>query len=456
MQEPLDLGPTRVNRDLLGFVRGTPLWFWLAALFLLGGAGTLILVVLFMSYEGLWVTGLNRPVYWAVFITNFVYWIGISHAGVMMSSVLRLTKAEWRRPVTRIAEVLTVFSLITALLFPIIHTGRPWRTLYWAFPYDFARDIWPNVRSPLIWDPAAIVTYLIASSLSVYLSLVPDLATARARATGWQRPVFGILSLGFRGTTRQWRMHVASTVLLSAMILAVFLTVHSIVAWDFGVQLVPGWHSTALAPYFILGAMHSGIASLVIAMVLLRFFLRLERYITADHFDSIGRLQIIVGAGWMYFFLGDFISAMASQDMREVATWQLRLFEWPYNLLVGTIVVTGFLIPMPLWIWRRTRRNPAVMFWIGVFVNVGLWIERYTIIVPSLVYKQPLTFTWAAYAPSWVEIVITLTSFAFAAFGFLIFCKFFPIIPIADEKEGEVRKAVIEVGKAEVPAIIRE
>src|SRR5919202_2316690 len=205
MQERHALSAARIDRDLLAFVLHTPLWFWLAAgalgLLVAALVGSVGLLVLF----GLQLVGYTNVQYWAVFITNFLFWVGISHAGVMISAILRLTQAEWRRPITRCAEVLAIFALLTAALFPIIHTGRMWRTLYWAFPYDFTRGIWPDVRSALIWDPSAILTYLTGTILFVSVDLIPDLAVARDRATGWRRGLYAVLSMGFRGTTRQWR-----------------------------------------------------------------------------------------------------------------------------------------------------------------------------------------------------------------------------------------------------------
>src|SRR5919197_992963 len=233
MQERRDLPPAKVNQDLLQFPLHTPPWFWIAApaLGLVVAAGVVTFGL--MMHVGLQILGYTNTVYWSVLITNFVFWVGISHAGVMISAILRLSQAEWRRPVTRAAEVLTVFALATAALFPLIHTGRLWRTMYWVFPYDFWRGIWPNVRSPLVWDPSAVFTYLFGSSLFVYVALLPDLAVARDRATDWRRRLYGLLALGFRGSTRQWRLQTLAGVLLSALILPVFVSVHSIVSWDF-------------------------------------------------------------------------------------------------------------------------------------------------------------------------------------------------------------------------------
>ena len=260
MQARRDLPLPRIDRDLLRFaLRRPPRWFWWSALVLGALLGAAVLAEAAMVVVGLQLLGLTNTVYWAVLIANFIFWVGISHAGVMISAILRLTRAEWRRPITRSAEVLAVFALTTAGLFPLIHTGRVWRTIYWIFPYDFARDVWPGVRSPLVWDPAAIVTYLTATILFVYVGLIPDLAVARDRAADRRRAVYGALALGFRGTTRQWRIQAVAGQLLPALILPVFVSVHSIVSFDFSMAIVPGWHSTVFAPYFVIGAVWSGV-----------------------------------------------------------------------------------------------------------------------------------------------------------------------------------------------------
>ena len=239
MQEHIQLTPKEINQDLLSGVLGTPKW-WLGLvtfllLVFLAGAGAFG----FMLNKGVGVTGLNRPVMWGVFMTNFVFWIGISHAGIMISAILRLTQAEWWRPVTRAAEVLTVFSLTAALMAaPLVHPGRPWRAAYWIFPYDFGRGIWPNIRSPFIWDPSAVMTYLTASTLFVFVALIPDMAVIRDRATGkWARQIYGYLYMGWRGTPRQWKLQTVAGILLSALVLPVFVSVHSIVSWDFAINI---------------------------------------------------------------------------------------------------------------------------------------------------------------------------------------------------------------------------
>jgi molybdopterin-containing oxidoreductase family membrane subunit len=457
MQERHDLTPTQVNRDLLQFPFHTPLWFWIVAGILGLVVGIGVITFGLMMHLGLQILGYTDTVYWSVLITNFVFWVGISHAGVMISAILRLSHAEWRRPVTRAAEVLTLFSLATAALFPVIHTGRPWRVIYWIFPYDFTRGIWPDVRSALVWDPSAIFTYLSSSALFVYVALIPDLAVARNRATGWRHPFYSILAMGFQGTTRQWRLQTIAGILLSALILPIFVSVHSIVSWDFAMAILPGWHSTVFPPYFVIGAVHSGVSAVATVMAILRRVFHLENYITPDHFDALGRLLVVVATGWLFFFLMDFYYGIFTRDPTEVAVWQLRLFTPPYSLLFPIFILTAYVIPVPFWLFRRFRRSIAIMFWTSLSVNVGMWLERYILIVPPQSFKQPFTFSWVpAYIPQPPEVILTLGGLGLVSFGFLLFAKLFPIIPLYDIKEGQVLKEEVQIGRVRVPAILRD
>jgi molybdopterin-containing oxidoreductase family membrane subunit len=451
------LPASRVNDDLLRFVlnRPTQRWFWISV----GVLGSILLVgvaaVGGLVLDGLQLLGLTDSIYWAIFIANFIFGVGMSHAGVMISAILRLTQAEWRRPITRTAEMLAVFSLITAAIFPIIHTGRLWRTAYWVFPYDFNRGVWPDVRSALIWDPSAIVTYLLGTLLFVYVDLIPDAAVARDRATGWTKPIYAALSLGFRGTSRQWRVQEVAGQLVSALILAVFVSVHSIVAWDLSMALQPAWHSTALAPYFVIGAVYSGVAGVVTAMIILRRALHLENYITGRHFDALGRLLLAVAPAYFFFFLTDFYFGLFSRDPQELQIWSLRLFEPPTNILFFTQIAT-LLLPIPFWFVRRFRRSTAIMFWTSLSVNVGMWLERYLLVVTPLQLKQPFTFGWIpTYVPSGVEAIETLASFALVGLGLIVFAKVLPIIPLWDEKEGQVLATSVRVGRLDIPAAAR-
>jgi molybdopterin-containing oxidoreductase family membrane subunit len=457
MQTRPTLSPARINADLLRFNLERPRWFLVAAgvltLLVAAGLGSIGLMLAF----GLQLLGYTNVQMWSVLITHLVFWVGISHAGVMISAILRLTQAEWRRPITRAAEVLAIFALLTAAVFPVIHTGRLWRTLYWVFPYDFSRDLWPNIRSALIWDVSAILTYLTGTVLFVFLDLIPDLAVARDRTTGWRRGLYGLLALGFRGTSRQWQVQRVASLLLSALILPVFVSVHSTVAWDFGMAIQPGWHTTILAPYFVIGAVHSGLAGVVTVMALLRRLLRLEQYIRVEHFEVVGRIQAVVALGWLFFFLSDFYFGLFTGQALELRLWELRLFTPPWSLLFALFLVTAFLIPFPLWLSSSVRRNVAAMFALSILVNIGMWLERFILIVSPLSYKQPFVFTWVEnYVPRPIEYVLSVAFLALVGLGVLLFAKLFPIVPIWDVKEGQVVREQIKVGRVEVPAAIRE
>ena len=456
MQEHVDLTQKEINDSILAGVLGMPKWWLGAVIFLtlvvftgLGSFG-------YMVNKGIGVTGLNRPVFWGFFMTNFVFWIGISHAGIMISAILRLTQAEWRRPVTRAAEVLTVFSLMAAMHTPLFHVGRPWRD-FWVFPYDFGRGVWPNVRSPFVWDPSAVGTYLIASTLFVFVALLPDLAIIRDRTTGLVSKVYGVMCLGWRGTPRQWKMQAVVGILLSALVLPVFVSVHSIVSWDFAVTIgVEGWHSTIFAPYFIIGAIHSGVSAVAMIMALMVWLWNWGKIIRPDHFDAIGRLLIVVATTWFFFFFLEWVFALFTLEHPEIVLRELQVFQWPYMFLFIVFLVTGYFIPVPLWLFKNVRRSAKWMFITTVLVNIGMWLERFLIIIPGLARKTPMTFDWGTYHPSLIEILIVAETFAFVALGLLLFAKVFPLIPLFDIKEGMVVRDEIKIGRRTVPASIRE
>ena len=410
----------------------------------------------FLVNQGLGVTGLNRPVFWGFFITNFIFWVGISHAGVMISAILRLSQAEWRRPMVRAAETMTVFALMVSLSMPIIHAGRPWRILYWVLPYDFARGIWPDVRSPLVWDPVAISTYLTSSILFVFTALIPDFAVIRDRSTGWRKVVYGILAMGWHGTPRQWKLQGIAGVLLSALILPIFVSVHSIVSWDFGVSLVPAWHVTVFAPYFVIGAVLSGVSAVVTLMVIIRRLFHLENYIWEEHIDGLARLLVVVALGWHFLFWLEFVFALWLLEEQEITVWMLRLFEPPWSWFFLTFYFFSFALPVPLWMIKRVRRSFKWMLITSLLVNVGMFFERLIIIVPALMRKGPFTFQYGTYRPSPVEITIVAGSFFLVGFLLLMFSKFFPLIPLWEEKEGQKLMDEIQIGRLSVPALVKE
>ena len=376
----------------------------------------------------------------------------------MISAILRLTQAEWRRPLTRAAEVLTVFSLMSALMAaPLVHVGRPWRADLWVFPYDFARGVWINVRSPFVWDPSAVMTYLTASSLFVFVALIPDLAIVRDRTHGWVRKFYAFLSLGFRGTPRQWKLQIVAGILLSALVLPVFVSVHSIVSWDFAVQIGPeAWHSTIFAPYFIIGAIHSGVSAVATLMVIMVWLWGWGKYLKPDHLDAIGRLLFIVAVTWFYFFFLEWVFALYTLEDPELAMRDLQVFQWPWSALFVVFLFTSFLIPVPLWLFRSVRRSMMGMFITTILVNIGMWLERFLIIVPGTMRRSHLIFDWGSYHPSIIEILMVVMTFAWVGLGMLVFTRLFPLIPLFDIKEGMVARDEIKIGRRIVPASIRE
>lgn len=458
MQEHVQLDQKQINKELLNGVLEMPKW-WpgaliIALLIFITGMGAFG----YMLNKGVGVTGLNRPVYWGFFMVNFVFWIGISHAGIMISAILRLSQAEWRRPITRAAEVLTVFSLMAALMAaPLVHVGRPWRADLWVFPYDFARGIWINIRSPFIWDPSAVMTYLTASALFVLVALIPDLAIIRDRSKGFTRIAYSFMCLGWRGTPRQWKLQAVAGILLSALVLPVFVSVHSIVSWDFAVQIGPeAWHSTIFAPYFIIGAIHSGVSAVATVMVLMVWLWGWKNYITPDHLDSIGRLLIVVATTWFFFFFLEWIFALYSLEDPELAMRDLQVFQWPWSGFFVLFLLTAFFIPVPMWLFKNVRRSLFWMFVSTILVNIGMWLERFLIIIPGTMRRGHMIFDWGSYHPSIIEILMVGMTFAWVVIGMLLFSKVFPLIPLFDIKEGMVGRDEIKIGRKVVPASIRE
>jgi molybdopterin-containing oxidoreductase family membrane subunit len=399
----------------------------------------------YQAYDGIGNAGIRRPVFWGFYITNFVFWIGISHAGTLISAILRLANATWRRPVTRCAEVITVFALSIGAMFPVIHLGRPWLA-FWLIPYPSERGIWPNFRSPLVWDFFAINTYLIGSIVFLTLPIIPDLATVRDKARGWRKRVYTLLALGWRGTPKQWHRLATAMHIMAIVIIPVAVSVHSIVAWDFGMSIVPMWHSTIFAPYFVAGAIFSGIAGLILAMAFLRKFLHLEDYLLPLHFDNLGKLLLVMSLLWLYFVFAERLTIWYGNEPAEMAVfWATQ--SGAYAPLFWAMVFCNFLIPFPLLAIKRFRTITGTVI-ASLGVVVGMWLERYLIIVPSLARKY-LPYSWGDYQPTWVEITITVGTFAGVALLYILFSKAVPMISIWELKVGQRQKA--EPAPAAVP-----
>jgi Ni/Fe-hydrogenase subunit HybB-like protein len=386
----------------------------------------------YQAYSGLGVSGLHRPIYWGFYITNFVFWIGLSHAGTLISSILRLANASWRRPVTRCAEVITVFALSIGAMFPIIHLGRPWLA-FWLLPYPSQRGIWPNFRSPLTWDFFAINAYLVGSVAFLTLPIIPDWALIRDKSEGWRKRVYTILAMGWRGTSPQWHRLEKTMQVMAVCIIPVAVSVHTIVSWDFAMAPVPLWHSTIFGPYFVCGAIFSGIAALIVAMALLRKFLHLEDYLQPVHFQNLGKLLLTMSLLWFYFIFCEHLTAWYGNDVGEMAVFWARI-RGEFAPLFWTMVVCNFVIPFPLLAIKKLRTITGTVV-ASLSVVIGMWLERFLIVVPSLGRKY-LPYSWSSYHPTWVEITITVGTFAGLALLYLLFSKAVPIISIWELKVG--------------------
>jgi len=425
--------PEQITRDLLRPLSGvSPRYMFWAAL-LAGVAVAALCAFLYQVYTGLGVSGLRTPVFWGFYITNFVFWIGLSHAGTLISAILRLANATWRRPVTRCAEVITVFALSIGAAFPIIHLGRPWLAFF-LFPYPSERGIWPNIRSPLLWDFFAINTYLISSVTFLLLPMVPDFALVRDRAAGWKKKIYGAVALGWTGTPRQWHRLETAMHIMAIAVIPVAVSVHSIVSWDFAMAPVPMWHSTIFAPYFVAGAIFSGIAALILAMALLRKLLHLEEYLLPIHFENLGKLLLVMSLLWFYFVFAERLTAWYGNEPSEMAVFWVTQ-HGSYAPLFWTMVFCNFLIPFPILAIKKLRTITGTAI-ASFLVVVGMWLERFLIIVPSLSHKY-LPYKWGTYRPTWVEITITAGTFCTMVLLYMIFSKIVPIISVWELKAGQ-------------------
>jgi Ni/Fe-hydrogenase subunit HybB-like protein len=437
-----DAAARKISDDLLRPLLQTSWRFYLLVAFL----ASIVLIGLvtwaYQMWNGFGITGINNRIFWAFYITNFVFWIGISHAGTLISAILRLVNAGWRRPVTRCAEVITAFALMIGALFPIIHLGRPW-LFFWLMPYPSSRLIWPNFRSPLVWDFFAISTYLTGSVLFLVLPMIPDFALVRDRTTGMRRRIYGLLALGWRGTPKQWHRLESAMQIMAIAIIPVAVSVHTIVSFDFSMAPVPMWHSTMFGPYFVAGAIFSGIAGLIIAMAALRTFLHLEDYLHPIHFQNLGKLLLMMSLLWAYFVFAERLTIWYGNESAEVQV--LRVTQsGTFAPLYWTMVVCNFVVPFTILSLKRLRTIGGCVI-ASVGVCIGMWLERFLIVVPSLGHKY-LPYSWGTYRPRPVEILITIATFAAMTLLYTLFSKFVPIISIWELKVGEhdVKETVLQ------------
>ena len=435
-----DKSIAQVTHDVCAPMEARPTVLWWAAL--LVSFSLLVLGVLAISYQiavGVGTWGLNRTVGWAFDITNFVFWIGIGHAGTLISAILFLFRQRWRTSVNRAAEAMTIFAVMCAGIFPVIHTGRPWFA-YWMFPYPNTRgSLWVNFRSPLVWDFFAIATYFTVSAMFWFVGLLPDLATIRDRATAaWRRSLAGVLSLGWNGSYRAWQRYEVVYLMLAGLGTPLVISVHTIVSWDFATAVLPGWHATIFPPYFVSGAIFSGMAMVLTLMIIARRLMHLEQYITLGHIDRMCKLVITTSAIVGLAYATEFFTALYSGSSYEQFVFLNRALGplfWGYWTMVGCNVF----VPQLLW-FRRVRVSVPAVFLICVLVNVGMWFERFIIIVTSL-SRDFIPANWFHYVPTRVEVATLLGSFGLFFTLFLLFCRFVPVIAVAEVK------GVLKIGK---------
>lgn len=440
-----------MNSMVMESMQTTSMKFWVVVIFL--ALTVLVTLVGFwglMIDKGMGLTGLTRPVFWGIFIVDVVFWIGISHAGTFISALLRVMKFETRRPFTRAAELMTTFGLLQAAISIFMHLGRVWLA-YWLVPYPNERTIWPNFHSPLMWDFMAINTYVLASTMYLFLPLIPDLAMARDRSTGWRKTFYRILALGFRGTEAEWRHLKSAMNIFAFAIIPVMFSVHTVVSWDFAMATRPGWASSIFGPYFVIGALQSGIAAVLIVIFIIRTTMKNMKYfIRPEHFDFLGKLSLLVTLSWAYFYFNDYIVPWYGGDKFEKMLLDFQQ-NGPFAYVWVTMLICNVVIPCAILWNKKWRRTPWLMMLVGIVIVAGMWIERFVIIPISLTITR-MPFTWRLYKPN-IEIPMTIGTFALFLLLYMIASRLIPLVPVWEVQEGQSAHMLRKVGKATVPAV---
>ncbi|HVG18199.1 MAG TPA: NrfD/PsrC family molybdoenzyme membrane anchor subunit [Blastocatellia bacterium] len=426
----------------IALTRRTPKGWFIGAAISFMLAMLLFYTIGYLVLTGIGIWGNNIPVAWAFDIINFVWWIGIGHAGTLISAILLLLRQQWRTSINRFAEAMTLFAVACAGLFPLLHTGRPWLA-YWLFPYPNTMNIWPQFRSPLIWDVFAVSTYATVSALFWFVGLIPDLATLRDKA---RRPaakiIYGLLAMGWRGSARHWHRYETAYLLLAGLATPLVVSVHTVVSFDFAVSQLPGWHATIFPPYFVAGAIYSGFAMVLTLAIPLRKFYGLESFITMRHLRNMAKVMLATGLIVGYGYMMEAFMAWYSANSYE----QYMIFNrmrGPYGFMYWMLILCNIAIPQLLWI-RRIRSNTVMLFIISIIVNIGMWLERFVIIVTSL-HRDFLPSSWAMYQPTvwdWSMFLGTIGLFFSLLF---LFVRFLPMISIF-----EIR-TILPTAKVEEP-----
>ena len=439
-----------INTGTLEATEPPGLRYYLALMLLAVVIGLAFCTFVYQVDTGMGVTGLNHPTGWAVYIGNFVFWVGIAHSGTLISAILHLVRARWRNSVSRSAEAMTIFAILTAGCFPLVHLGRFW-VFYYIIPYPSQRHIWPNFLSPLVWDECAVGTYFTVSLIFWYMGLIPDAASARDRALEEYGPysaryrIYRALALGWSGAGSQWRHYSRAYLFFAALATPLVISVHSVVSFDFAMANLPGWHTTIFAPYFVAGAIHSGLAMVLTLVIPMRRLLNLKQLITQDHLEYLAETILVTTAVVGYAYIVEPFIAWYSGDVfeRQFAYW--RAMGGEFSWVFWAIIPLNVLIPA-LFVFKKIRRSIPALFIISIFINAGMWLERYMIVAASTTHDF-LPHNWGWYRPTWVEFTITVGSFAFFFCLFLIFSKVLPVVPMADLKEHVAEKEKKDVAR---------
>src|SRR6266403_1254962 len=427
-----DFGQATEKIGNVVLTKRTPLSWIFGVLILLGFLGVLNVAIGYLLLKGTGIWGIQIPNGWGFAIINFVWWIGIGHAGTLISAILLLFKQAWRTSINRFAEAMTLFAVCCAGMFPLIHTGRPWMAFY-MFPYPSTMGIWPQFRSPLIWDVFAVSTYGTVSLLFWFVGLIPDLATLRDRAKSrWQQVIFGVLSLGWRGSARHWHRYQSAYLLLAGLATPLVLSVHTVVSFDFAIAIVPGWHTTIFPPYFVAGAIYSGFAMVLTIAIPLRKVYGLEDFITMRHLDNMAKVMLATGLIVAYGYFFEFFLSLYSGNKFDVFLVQQRL-HGPYAPFYYALILCNSLTPQLLWSYRL-RHNVVVLFVMSLVVNLGMWLERFVIVVISLTRDfMPSAFgRYSATAWDFATFAGTIGLFVMLLF---LFVRVMPAISIAEMRE---------------------
>ncbi len=448
IDEPWVTGGKRyvdIDRDVCAHTEQFPTrrW-WIAFGVALCLLGLLVFSLVSLAFVGVGIVGPNSPVGWGTFIVNFVFWIGIGHAGTLISAVLFLFRQKWRTGINRSAEAMTLFAVACAGIFPIIHLGRLWFA-YWLVPIPNGRGpLWINFNSALSWDIFAISTYGLVSAVFWYVGLLPDLATVRDRATHpWRKKLYNVLSFGWNGSNRAWRHYESAYLILAAFATPLVFSVHTIVSFDFATSIVPGWHTTIFPPYFVIGAIFSGFAMVITLMTIMRNVFNLKNYITINHMEAMAKIIMLTGMLVGFAYATEFFMAWYSGSEWEGFIFRNRAFG-PYGWSYFIMFSCNALIPQLFW-FKRLRRNPAVLFIIAILVNVGMWFERYVIVITSL-HRDFLPSSWGMFKMTFFDWSILLGSFGLFFTLFLLFVRFLPAIAMSEVKgimDPKVAKTIV-------------